>query len=448
MINLVKRPNLNFSILETDFDVYSDIVNTFTNEMNKKECLIDLDDYIMPEYFRNKITLVIQTNKMLIGYIIIEFKNNNNISEVWIDKLYVLNDFKNKNMEYLLIEGVIYVAGEVGARNVTVIAEGIDINMYQRLGFYELGLTEQGNLLSVNVTKAVENGRLNDKFRDILPDSVDYKELKLIKKIASGRSGNIYLTKDGRILKMFTTSSFTYVKDREETLKQIKEIEEPSVVKPKHLVYYDGVFVGYIMEYLPDGKPLWSKDSNYNFEEKLDRIKAIEDVIKRLHKKNIFICDLNPQNIFFDEKGNVKLIDCDSFVVKNNVLNKEVSPKYRDPYNKLVSEKTDLYAFAITILELLIEIEFDNDMTFTEIEKIYNKNKNKLPASFKNYYDALFKSKERYYLTDAYERYLDEIYNVEDNNEDGKKSGKISMIILSFILVVVAVIGYFAFRYF
>ena len=68
MINLVKKENLNLSILETDFDVFSDIVNTFSSEVLKKECLLDLDDYIIPEYFKNKITLVVQSNGMLIGY--------------------------------------------------------------------------------------------------------------------------------------------------------------------------------------------------------------------------------------------------------------------------------------------------------------------------------------------------------------------------------------------
>lgn len=450
MINLVKKENLNLGILETDFDVFADIVNTFSSETIKKDCLADLDDYVIPEYFRNKITLVIQTNKMLIGYVTFEFKNNANVAQVEINKLYILDGFRGKNMEFLLIEGVIYIAGEVGSRNVVVTVDEHDSKMlgvYQALGFYEVGINEDGSLLSVSVITAVATRRLNDKFRDIAPDSVDYKSLKLVKKIASGRSGNIYLTQDGRILKMFTSTSFTYVKDREETLKFIKGINEPAVVKPKHLVYYDGVFVGYIMEYLPEGEPLWSRSSNYSFEQKIDKIKAIEEVIKRLHKKHIYVCDLNPDNIFFDKNGEVKIIDCDAFVVKDNVINTETDLKYRDSLNRIVSEKTDLYAFAITTLQLLIDVNLDKNASFEEVEKIYNKNKNKLPASFKNYYDHLFKSKERYYLTDAYERYLDEMYNVDETEPAGKKSGRISMIILSFILVSVAVIGYLVFRF-
>ncbi len=449
MINLVKKENLNLGILETDFDVFADIVNTFSSEETKKDCLLDLDDYVIPEYFRNKITLVIQTNKMLIGYATFEFKNNNNISQVGINKLYVLDEFKNKNMEALLIEGVIYIAGEVGSRNVVTTVDEHDSNMlkiYQSLGFYEVGINEDGNLLSISVISAVRVRMLNDKFRDIPKDSIDYKSLKLVKKIASGRSGNIYLTQDGRILKMFTSTSFTYVKDREETLKYIKTIDIPEIVKPKHLVYYDGVFVGYIMEYLPEGQALWDKSENYSFEDKIDKIKEIEKVMKKLHEKNIYICDLNPDNIFFDKEGKVKLIDCDSFVIKDNVINNEVEQKYRDPLNKIVSEKTDLYAFAITTLQLLIDKKIPNDASFLDIEKIYNKNKNKLPVSFKNYYDCIFKGKDRYYLTDSYERYLNEMYMVGNDDEQGNKSGKISMIILSFIMVVIAIIGYFVFK--
>lgn len=449
MINLVKKENLNLGILETDFDIFADIVNTFSSEESKKECLLDLDDYVIPEYFRNKITLVIQTNGMLIGYTTFEFKNNNNISQVEINKLYVLDNFKNKNMETLLVEGVIYIASEVGCRNVLVTVDehaSFLLNTYQTLGFYEVGINEDGNLLSANVSSISRIRMLTDKFRDILPDSIDYKSLKLVKKIASGRSGNIYLTQDGRILKMFKSTSFTYIKDREETLKFIKNLDVDEIVKPKHLVYYDGIFVGYIMEYLPEGEALWNNSEKYSFEEKIDKIKEIEKVMKKLHEKHVFICDLNPDNIFFDNKGNVRLIDCDSFVIKNNVINNEVDNKYKDPLNKIVSEKTDLYAFAITTLQLLIDKKIPNDANFNEIEKIYNKNKNKIPVSFKNYYDHIFKGKDRYYLTDSYEKYLNDMYNDTSLSDENKRSGKISIIILSFIMVVIAVIGYFVFK--
>ncbi len=451
MINLVKKENLNLGILETDFDIFADIVNTFSSENLKKDCLLDIDDYVVPEYFRNKITIVIQTNGMLIGYVTFEFKSSNNSSQVEINKLYVLDEFKNKNMEYLLVEAVIYVAGEVGSRNVIVTVDEHDaslLNIYKGLGFYEVGINEDGSLLSVSVISAVATRHLNDKFRDIPADSVDYKTLKLVKKIASGRSGNIYLTQDGKILKMFTSTSFTYIKDREETLRYIKDLDMEEIVKPKHLVYYDGVFVGYIMEYLPEGEALWNKSSNYSFEEKIEKIKAIEDVMKKLHEKHIFICDLNPDNIFFDKDGKVKLIDCDAFVIKNNVVNNEVDKKYQDSIYKIVSEKTDLYAFAITSLQVLIDEKIDNNATFNDIERIYNKNKNKLPVSFKNYYDNIFKTRDRYYLSESYERYLEKMYEADESGQmHDKKSGKISIIILSAIIVVIAIIGYLVFKF-
>lgn len=448
MINLIKKENLNLGILETDFDIFEDIVNTFSSEVIKKECQESLDDFNIPEYFRNKITIVIQTNKMLIGYTSLEFKNNNNVSQVEITKLFVLDEFKNKGMEELLVESVIYIAGEVGSRNVITTVDEHDttkLSMYKNLGFYELGMNEDGNLLSISVTAAVSSRKLNDKFRNILPDSVDYKDLKLIKKVATGKSGNIYLTQDGQILKMFTSTSFTYIKDREETLKFIKNLDDNEIVKPKHLVYYDGIFVGYIMEYLPEGEQLWSKSEKYSFEEKIDKIKVIEGVMKRLHKKHIYICDLDPSNIFFDKDGNVKLIGCDSFVIKDNVINSEVAKKYRDPVNKIVSEKTDLYAFAITSLQLLIDETINDNASKEEVENIYDKNKNKLPVSFQNYYDKLFSTKNRYYITDAYEIYLDEMYNPSVGIEDNK-SGRISIIILSIMMVVIAFIGYLIFK--
>ena len=449
MINLIKKENLNIGILETDFDVFADIVNTFSSETVRQDCLLDLDDYVVPEYFRNKLTLVVQTNKMLIGYVTFEFKNTNNVSQVEINKLYVLDEFKNKNMEAFLIEGVIYIAGEVGSRNVITTVDEHDsviLKIYQALGFYEVGINEDGNLLSANVSTIVRQRGLNDKFRDIPKDAIDYKSLKLVKKIATGRSGNIYLTQDGRILKMFTSTSFTYVKDREETLKYIKTLDIEEIVKPKNLVYYDGVFVGYIMEYLPEGNSLWNINKNSSFEQKIDRIKQIEKLLKKLHNKNIYVCDLNPDNIFFNNNDEIRLIDCDAFIVKNNVINNEIDKKYQDPLNKIVGEKTDIYALAITTLELLIDERIENNLAFNDIEKIYSKNKSKMPISFKTYFEYIFKGKERYYLTDSYEKYLNEIYSNEESSDDNNKKGNISVIILSIIMLVIAIVGYFAFK--
>lgn len=449
MINLIKKENLNLGILETDFDVFADIVNTFSGETLKKECLVDLDDYIIPDYFKNKMTIVIQTNNMLIGYATFSFKNNNNVSQVEINDLYILNEFLNKGMETLLVESIIYVASEVGSRNVIASVDEHDerkLELYKNIGFYEVGINEEGSLLSISVLAAVSSRKLNDKFRDIPSDYVDYKSLKLVRKITAGRDGNIYLTSDNRILKMFTSNSFTFIKDREETLKSLKKMDLPEVVKPKNLVYYDGIFVGYIMDYLPEGDSLNSKLNELSFEEKIDKIKEIEDVVRSLHKKNIYVCDLNLDNMFFDKNGKITLIDCDSFVVKNNVINTMVANKYKDPKNKIVSEKSDLYAFAVTTLEILFNLRIPDNSNIVDIEKIYNKNKNKLPISFKNYFDSTFKNGDRHYLSDSYEKYLDSIYNVTDKESDDK-SGKISVIILSFILVAIAIGGYLIFKY-
>lgn len=449
MINLLKKDNLNIGILETDFDIFVDIIKTFSNVELQKNCLLDIEDYVVPEYFRNKMTLAVQTNGTLIGYSTFEFQSSNNVSQVKICDLFVFDKFKNKNMEAFLIEGVIYIAGEIGARNVLASVDEHDkefMSLYQKMGFYEVGLSELGVLLSVNVNAVVKSRKLNDKFRDIPKDAIDYRDLKLVKKITSGRSSNIYLTKDGKILKMFTSTSFTYIKDREDTLKHLMKVNIKEIIKPKNLVYYDGVFVGYIMEYLPEGNSLWDLNKDFSFEHKIDKIKEIEKIIKKLHEKKIYMCDLNADNIFFDEKGNIKLIDCDAFVVKDSVINTSIDKKYQDPINKIVCEKTDLYAFGVTTLELFTNEKIDNNATYEEIVKKYNKSKNKLPESFKAYFDYLFKGKERYYLTESYEKYLNDIYNNDADADSNNKKGNISIIILSLIMVAIAVIGYFTFK--
>lgn len=450
MINLVKKENINLGILETDFDIFTDIVNTFPNETLKQDCILDLDDYILPDYFKSKMTIVIQSNDMLVGYVIFEFKNVNSGSQVEIDNLYVREEFKNKLMDALLVEAVIYVSGEVGARNVIVKVDDKDrdlFNMYESIGFYEISMNEHSSTLIVNVSSYISTRKLNDKFRDIEDDAIDYKSLKLVNKIASGRSGNIYLTSDNRILKMFTSTSFTYIKDREETLRYIKKLDVAEVAKPKNLVYYDGIFIGYIMEYLPEGSDLLTKCKSYTFEEKLEKINKLEKVMKKLHKQKIYICDLNPNNMYLDNNGNIKLIDCDAFVTKRNILNNSVVKKYQDPIYKIVGKKTDMYAFAITCLEILTDEVIDDNASLQDIEKVYNKNKNKLPVSFKTYFEGIFKTKERFYLSDSYENYINDIYNVDNITNIEDKKGNISVIILSIILLVITIVGYVVFKF-
>lgn len=449
MINLIKKENLNLSILETDFDVYADIVNTFDDEVLKRDSIYDLDDYTVPKYFRNKLVVVVQSNNMLIGYAIFSFNNDNKEVSVVIDKLVVLPAFKNKNMEIFLIEGVVYISGEVGSRSIKVNLKDETEDMiyiYKQMGFYNIGGDE--DIYTVNVASVLGVRKLNDKFRNIPEDAIDYKSLKLTKKITTGRSANIYLTDDGKIFKMFTSTSFTYIKDREETLKELRNLDIKEVVKPKRLVYYNGVFVGYLMDYLPNGKSLSELEKEkLSFEDKISKIRSIEIVMQKLHEKNIYVCDLNPDNIFFDTDGNVNFIDCDSFVTKKNVINTSVDNKFIDPFNKVVNEKTDLYAFAVTILELLLGVDIDKDYKYGDIEKIYSKNKGKLPVSFKSYFDLIFNSKDRLYLSDAYEKYVSEMYDKMPNDVDNsQKSGNISMIILSFLAILIALIGYIAFK--
>ena len=113
----------------------------------------------------------------------------------------------------------------------------------------------------------------------------------------------------------------------------------------------------------------------------------------------------------------------------------------------MVSKKTDMYAYAITSLEILIGERINKDATLNEIEKIYNKNKNKLPVSFKTYFEAMFKTKDRYYMTDSYDNYINNIYNTDNDVKLEDKKGNISVIILSILLLLIAVVGYLVFKY-
>ena len=145
-----------------------------------------------------------------------------------------------------------------------------------------------------------------------------------------------------------------------------------------------------------------------------------------------------------EKNENLKIIDCDSLVINNNEYDMNTPLKYKDPSERFINEKSDLYSFSVVCLELLTNTRIPDSTPKSEVEKIYVKNKSKLPTSFKVYFDKIFEDNERCYLSDSYEKYISEIYNIDEIEES--KSGNISVIILSIMMVVTAIIGYFVFR--
>jgi serine/threonine protein kinase len=187
-------------------------------------------------------------------------------------------------------------------------------------------------------------------------------ELRRLSSIAEGGEGIIY-EYNGNILKVYKNSVDLATKERKITSSAWRMLPK-EVVAPTEAVYNsNGKFIGFLMpkvigeeiRVLTNRKFLKSNGIGTDFILKI--LVKIQQTVRELHKHNIYIGDLNDQNILFDIAGNVYFIDCDSWSIED-VKCEVVMDLYRDPMmnGNDFSESTDMYAMSILIWKTLTRI--------------------------------------------------------------------------------------------
>ena len=156
--------------------------------------------------------------------------------------------------------------------------------------------------------------------------------------------------------------------NRESKAKKIRMLMKKQlptgVVAPLDVVYdKNRNFVGYVMDRI-NGEE-FKKLSNKKFvtangitkKEILYMLKQVYEILQQLHSQNIYIGDLNDQNILFDKSYQVYIIDCDSWTIDDEKC--EVAMDlFKDPLLKKndFDAKTDTYAFSILSWKALTRI--------------------------------------------------------------------------------------------
>ena len=191
---------------------------------------------------------------------------------------------------------------------------------------------------------------------------VKIKDLKLI---AEGGEGFVYEYKQNYVVKIYKPDVVD-LRSKEIRAKLLMKTTLPDeVIKPLDLVTDNsGKFIGIVMQKVDgeDFKKLSNKkyvtSNNINTKDVLQFLERFWEIIKELHRNNIYIGDLNDQNVQFNLKSRkIFLIDCDSWTIGTEKCQVAMD-MFKDP--QLVkdnfNEQTDIYSFCILAWKSLTRI--------------------------------------------------------------------------------------------
>ncbi len=180
--------------------------------------------------------------------------------------------------------------------------------------------------------------------------------------LTEGGEGYIY-EYNGKIIKTFKPHIDIVAKERKVKILMKTSLPQ-TVIKPIDTVFdMYGRFIGYSMEKAvgEEFKRLSNRKfvtaNNITTKDILGLLIKVKSVIAEIHKQNIYVGDLNDQNILFDTSGNIYLIDCDSWAVGSNKCTVAMD-MFKDP--KLQADnfnaETDNYAFAVLAWKSLTKV--------------------------------------------------------------------------------------------
>ena len=207
------------------------------------------------------------------------------------------------------------------------------------------------------------------------------QNFQIEKVLKTTKNLKVYLIKkDEKLFVLKTVTSFdaktiTMLKNE---VKNLILLENFNIV-PKVIEYnFDDENNYAILEYI-EGNPI-DKIKGFSFDEKLDSIFKVLDVIKKIHEMGIVHCDLKPSHIILTKNNDIKIIDFGISSYKDeNLLRGYGNIQYcslEQLFHENVTFSTDIYALGIIIYELLI----GENIFGTEKEEI---KKNKINSNYK-----------------------------------------------------------------
>jgi len=189
-------------------------------------------------------------------------------------------------------------------------------------------------------------------------------------------------------LKLYFEFSNSKEEPNFETLKRIKDIADPDILKLHDFGVggdkYQGKYCYEISDFAAGGDLF----AVANFKEKYTKdfieksiVPEILNGIRKLHEFKIYHCDLKPSNIFFKDRnqtdlligdyGSAKAYDLETIKEIRKTSTVKGTETYLAPEQPrgIISEKNDYYSFGIILLHLLYPEQFSSENNTRQVDK-------------------------------------------------------------------------------
>ena len=140
----------------------------------------------------------------------------------------------------------------------------------------------------------------------------------------------------------------------------MNQLDIKDFVMPKKLVFdQHNNFSGFTMPLinLSNDKNLEVRIKNLNtLKEKIYYLKKQEELIKRAHKNNLILIDLNPKNFIIDKNDNLIAIDTDNYIVneyKNDIFPTYFYEYYTSKVSHNIDNNIDKLSYTLYLLYML-----------------------------------------------------------------------------------------------
>ena len=221
------------------------------------------------------------------------------------------------------------------------------------------------------IKKEKENRKNTEIILSTDDSFINQDSFKIIKKIGTGFSGNVFLAEKNsnkklyalKVLKKLDIIKNKLIKNLQNEKKILEKVNNPFIVNldycytSKHNIYF-------AMEFKQGGELLTHLHKKTRFNEKTTKFYACQIIIglTYLHSLNIIYRDMKPENILMDSYGNLSLADFGISKIldqKDSTKTFVGTPFYiapeiikREKHNKMV----DIWTFGILLYEMVFGI--------------------------------------------------------------------------------------------